>query len=105
MDNTIMVFSGRAFSPKDIELIKWMRNTYPKLSIQELAATVCELLEWTTPAGRPKVGQCRAFLNKLESEDIIKLPTKRNQEIVEELYNQGQPTVFFKGDESFNTDK
>ena len=78
MNNTIMVFSGRTFSPKNIELIQWVRNTYPKLSIQELAATVCELLEWTTPAGRPKVGQCRAFLNKLESEDIIKLPTKRN---------------------------
>ena len=77
MNNTIRVFSGRTFSPKDIELIQWVRKTYPKLSRRELAATVCELLNWTTPAGKPKLQQCGAFLNKLESEHIIQLPSKQ----------------------------
>ncbi|NLC44961.1 MAG: DUF4338 domain-containing protein [Clostridiales bacterium] len=77
MDDTIRVFSGRTFSPKDIELIQWVRKTYPKLSRSELAATICESLDWVTPAGRPKLQQCIAFLDELESEQIIKLPPKQ----------------------------
>ena len=77
MDDTIRVFSGRAFSPKDIEMIQWVRRTYPKLSRKELAATICEFLDWVTPAGRPKTQQCTAFLDELESENIIQLPPKQ----------------------------
>jgi hypothetical protein len=83
MDNTIRVFSGRTFSPEDIEMIKWARKTYPKLPRYEFAGTVCELLGWTTPAGRAKQIQCVAFLEKLEAEGIIQLPpvdtTKQNK--------------------------
>lgn len=74
MDNTIRVFSGRTFSPEDIEMIKWAIKTYPKLSRCEIAGTVCELLGWTTPAGIAKRIQCSAFLEKLEAEGIIQLP-------------------------------
>ncbi|MDD4681097.1 MAG: DUF4338 domain-containing protein [Clostridia bacterium] len=81
MDDTIRVFSNRAFGPKDIELIQWVRKTYPKLSRRELAATVCELLNWTTLAGRPKLQQCTAFLGELESENIIQLPAKQGSKI------------------------
>jgi len=74
MDDTIRVFSGRTFSPEDIEMIKWVRKTYPKLSRCELAGTICELLGWTTPGGTAKRIQCSAFLEKLEAEGIIQLP-------------------------------
>ena len=74
MDNTIREFSGRTFSPEDIETIKWTRNEYPKLSRYEFAGTVCEFLGWITPAGRAKQIQCVAFLEKLEAEGIIQLP-------------------------------
>lgn len=74
MNNTIRVFSGRTFSPEDIEMIKWARKTYSKLPRHEFAGTVCELLGWTTPAGRAKQIQCAAFLEKLEAEGIIQLP-------------------------------
>jgi hypothetical protein len=77
MDDTIRVFSGRTFSPEDIELIKWARKTYPKLSRYEFASTVCELLGWTTPTGRAKWHPCLAFLEQLESEGIIQLPPAR----------------------------
>lgn len=77
MDNTIRVFSGRAFSLEDINLIQWVRKAYPKLSRSELAATVCELLNWTTPAGKPKCKQCKEFMEQLESEHIIELPAKQ----------------------------
>ena len=79
MDDTIRVFSGRAFSPKDIEMIQWVSRTYPKLSRRELAATICEFLDWLTPAGKPKIQQCTSFLVELESEDIIALPPKQIQ--------------------------
>lgn len=74
MDSTIRVFSGREFSSEDIALIKWTRRTYPQLAQSELAATVCEILGWTTPAGRPKAIQCKVFLRLLESEGEITLP-------------------------------
>lgn len=74
MDNSIREFSGRKFSSEDIELIKWTIKTYPKLSRSELAGTVCELLNWNTPAGRAKLSPCIAFLEKLETEGILQLP-------------------------------
>jgi hypothetical protein len=77
MDNTIRVFSGRTFNPEDIELIKWTRKTYPQLSRKELSSTVCEFLDWKTPAGRVKSTQCADFLNILESEGVITLPPSK----------------------------
>ena len=79
MDNTIRVFSGRTFSPEDVELIKWTRKTYPTLSKNELAATVCELLDWNTHAGKAKYKPCIAFLEQLADEGIIHLPITRKQ--------------------------
>jgi len=74
MDDTIRVFSGREFTLDDIELIKWTRKTYQKLSRKELASTVCELLNWTTPSGAAKWPQCLEFMEKLEAEGVIQLP-------------------------------
>jgi len=79
MDNTIRVFFGRTFSSEDIELIRWTKNKYPKLSRVELAKTLCEFWNWTTPAGLPKRVQCVVFLEKLESEGVITLPPKRTK--------------------------
>jgi len=74
MDDTIRVFSGRTISPEDIELIKWVRKTYPKLPRHELAGTVCEILNWNTASGRAKRIQCMECLEALEAEGIIQLP-------------------------------
>lgn len=82
MDDTIRVFSGRTFGPEDIELIQWLSKTYSKLSRSELAATVCELLNWTTPSGMPKVQQCTAFMCELESENLIQLPAKQMNKVL-----------------------
>lgn len=74
MADTIRVFSGRTFSPEDIELIKWARKKYSKLSRHEFVGTVCELINWNTPSGRAKSQPCMEFLEQLESEGIIQLP-------------------------------
>jgi len=76
MSDTIREFSGRTFSSEEIELIKWTRKTYPKLSRTELAKTICEFIGWTTPAGVAKRLQCMAFLEQLETEGILQLPPK-----------------------------
>ncbi len=76
MDDTIRVFSGRAFCSEDIDLMKWVIETYPKLSVTELASTICELLEWATPSGGAKREQCVTFLDQLEREGILELPTR-----------------------------
>jgi hypothetical protein len=94
MDNTIRVFSGRTFSSEEIELIIWTRKKYPQLSHNELAKTICEFLEWKTPAGRDKVPQCREFLEILETEGLLNLPPKTIQKkrIKKELSNSSEPT-------------
>lgn len=74
MDKTIMAYFGRNFTSDEIELIKWTRKRYPQLSRKELAATVCEFLGWTTPAGRSKIPQCTSFLKTLEESGLIELP-------------------------------
>ncbi len=74
MDNTIRVFSGRTFSPEDIEMIRWARKSYPNLGRYELAGTVCELIGWNTLSGKAKNMPCLDFLEKLEAEGVIQLP-------------------------------
>ncbi len=75
----IMEYSARAFTQEDIELIQWTRKQYDDLSRAEFVATVCEFLDWTTDAGRPKTAPCRRFLERLESEGIITLPTLQTE--------------------------
>ena len=70
-------YSGRTFSAEDIALIEITTQMYPRLSQLEMASTICELLGWVTPNGKPKKTQCVAFLRKLEVEGAIKLPEVR----------------------------
>jgi len=74
MNDTIITFAGRTFTHQDIELIQWARKTYPSLSKKELAATVCEFLNWTTPGASPKTPQCQLLLQKLAAQGMIQLP-------------------------------
>ncbi|MCU0344907.1 MAG: DUF4338 domain-containing protein [Ignavibacterium sp.] len=77
MENKIIVFSNRTFCSEDIEKIKWVRKEFPTLSRSEFISTVCEILNWTTPAGNPKRIQCTNFMKKLELDGIIKLPESK----------------------------
>ena len=74
MEKPIKEFSGRAFSPEEIELIQWTVTTYPKLTRHELAGTVCEFMGWSQITGKPKTRQCQTMLSALEAEGLVKLP-------------------------------
>ena len=77
MKEGIREYSGQQFSAEDIELIIKTTEMYPKLSQQEIASTICELLDWVSTNGNPKRVQCVGFLRSLEEEGLIKLPEVR----------------------------
>ena len=70
-------FSGRAFSARDVTLIREVVRDCPGLSRMELARTVCELLRWRRPNGRLKARECREFLERLDAAGTLVLPDKR----------------------------
>ncbi|HYA41840.1 MAG TPA: DUF4338 domain-containing protein [Syntrophobacteraceae bacterium] len=70
-------FSGRRFSSTDLDLVTQVTKRFSKLSLTELSKTLCELLEWKRPNGKLKYEECRTFLEKLQSENLISLPVVR----------------------------
>ena len=74
----------RSIFRQDILSEGYRANTMDKKDLskpkqERLASTVCELLVWTIPAGKPKLRQCTDFLEELESEGIMELPAKQVQ--------------------------
>lgn len=76
MDSPIQ-FCGGDVSDAELKLICEVVHRYAGLSRMELAHTVCELLQWQRPSGGLKARECREFLERLDSQSVIKLPVKR----------------------------
>jgi len=91
METSVREFSGRTFSSADIALIKETVSTYRNLPRSELACTICELLGWTTPNGRPKSESCMRLLKHLEAESMLRLPPikERKQKAKVERHSSG----------------
>ena len=70
-------FSGRAFSVREVTLIREIVRECSGLSRMELGRTVCELLRWRRPNGRLKARECREFLERLDADGALVLPAKR----------------------------
>lgn len=82
MEKTVskpLTLSGRYFSKKEIIAIQHTVRSFSKLSMTELAQTICEHLDWTTPKGRNKINSCFTALEKLDTLGYIQLPAKRLQ--------------------------
>jgi hypothetical protein len=58
-------FCGRALSESELDLIRQITREFANLALTELAATVCELLEWRRPNGGLKSRECYLFLREL----------------------------------------
>ena len=69
---------GRNISAEEVVQIRETVELLPGLAVNELAATICEHLEWYTAGGGLKVDACLKLLNKLESEGVLEL-TKRQR--------------------------
>jgi hypothetical protein len=72
-------FSGRRFTRRQLARVQETVHTFPNLSCNELALTICEHLDWTTPKGTYKVRQCLDMLDRLEAQGIVRLPTTRRK--------------------------
>ena len=58
-------FCGRALTESELELIRRITREFANLTLTELAATLCELLEWRRPNGGLKSRECYLFLREL----------------------------------------
>ena len=78
MNQPRLTFCGNPVSSEDLELILEIVNDYglPRL---ELAATVCELLDWRRPSGKLKEIESLQFLESLETRGLLSLPAPKNK--------------------------
>lgn len=77
MPSDALSVAGRSFNARELALVRQLLRQYAGLSRHELAATVCELLQWQRPSGRLKIRECRDLLERLAELDSLALPAKR----------------------------
>jgi transposase len=74
-----ITFKGRCFEAAEIGLIEQVVASYGRLSRQELANTICELLDWRRPKGGLKTWEARELLEMLESLGRVQLPPQSSR--------------------------
>lgn len=87
---------GRHFEAAEVDLIVDVVVRFGRLSRTELAATVCELLDWQREHGGLKTRECLDLLEKLEARGLITLPARRqgrprNRQTTVPHTERGQP--------------
>lgn len=68
---------NREICAEDVAYIRTFAQRFPGLSRKELTYTLCEHLDWLTPAGRPKFTACSKLLARLEEAGELCLPALR----------------------------
>src|SRR5918996_1686949 len=58
-------FCGHRLTESELDLIRRITREFANLALTELAATICELLEWRRPNGGIKTRECYLFLREL----------------------------------------
>lgn len=95
--------SGRIFELDELELVCLTVASCGGLTRNQLTQTLCELLDWTTATGRPKLDACQKLLVKLEKQGRVRLPAKRVYKTysggeVRRVYSrETQPDVEWRG--------
>jgi hypothetical protein len=77
MSARLPAFCGQSLDTTQLELIRCCVSRYPGLSLEELAATLCEWMDWQRPNGRLKTRECRDLLQRLQAQGLISLPAPR----------------------------
>lgn len=72
-----LAFCGEIITTQQLELITGCVARYPNLSLQELANTLCEWLDWSRPNGHLKTRECRELLQLLHQRELLNLPALR----------------------------
>lgn len=79
MESANKRYSGRYFSPQEIEQIRELIRTDPQLNRQQLSYRVCELFDWRKTGGGLKDMSCRVALLRMHREELIELPAPRHK--------------------------
>ena len=87
----VMIQGDREVFCEDINHICTILERFPRLSRTEVVHTLCETLNWLTPAGHPKLNACRKLLYRLEQQGIIRLPSIRQEKSHPGAYRRGTP--------------
>lgn len=74
---TAVMQCGRKIMAEEVEHIRETVELFPGLAVNELAATICEHLEWYTAGGGLKVDACLKLINKLETEGVLELTERQ----------------------------
>ena len=74
VDTPPITLKGRRFDPDEVRVVADVVASCRQLSRQELANTICELLEWRRPNGKLKTLEARQFLEVLERSGRLQLP-------------------------------
>ena len=74
LSQPVMIQGDREIFSEDIDHIRTILERFPSLSRYEIVYTLCETLEWLTPAGRPKIDACTKLLKRLQDDGMIRLP-------------------------------
>ena len=61
-DDVLFWRGSRPFTRADLDLIGQTAREFPGLSRKELAGTLCEVLPWLAPSGRPRTDACLLLL-------------------------------------------
>ncbi len=74
-ENATLWQGDREILSEDIAYIRTFAQRFPGLSRKELTYTLCEHLDWLTPAGRPKFDACAKLLARLAEAGQLQLPS------------------------------
>lgn len=77
LTDTGLEFKDRTFSPAELRLVQEIVAAHQRLSRQELANTLCELLEWRRPHGGLKTWEAKELLAVLDARGLVRLPPVR----------------------------
>jgi hypothetical protein len=65
------LFCGHELRESELALIRRVTREFANLTLTELAATICELLEWRRPSGGLKSRECYLFLRELHRREWL----------------------------------
>lgn len=72
-------YSGRDFSPQDLQAITGLIESQPGLTRAALSRLVCERLDWRRPDGRLREMSCRVAMLRMQADGLIALPSSRHR--------------------------
>ena len=67
-------YSGRDFTPKELDQIKFLIKQNPEFNRTRLSKKVCKMLQWLKPDGKLKEMSCRVAMLRMQANGLIELP-------------------------------